>query len=127
MQIAEKWGYIDTTGKIVVQPQFDCAYAFNESGLALVEKDGKIGWIDCTGKFIIEPRYIAVRDVYDKPWDFSFDLAPVGFGSISDCKYGYIDTSGKIVIKPLFNEAIRKGRSLKLCFAVFIGQFWFNC
>jgi len=41
----------------------------------------------------------------DKPCDFSFELAPVGFGSISDCKYGYIDTSGKIVIKPLFNEA----------------------
>jgi len=63
VQIGEKWGYIDTTGKIVVQPQFDCAYAFNESGLALVENDGEIGWIDCTGKFIIEPRYIAVRDV----------------------------------------------------------------
>ena len=31
VQIGEKWGYIDTTGKIVVQPQFDCAYAFNEA------------------------------------------------------------------------------------------------
>ena len=28
VQIAEKWGYIDTTGKIVVQPQFEEADYF---------------------------------------------------------------------------------------------------
>lgn len=28
VQIAEKWGYIDTTGKIVVEPQFEDADCF---------------------------------------------------------------------------------------------------
>ncbi|MBO7125102.1 MAG: WG repeat-containing protein [Bacteroidales bacterium] len=28
VQIGEKWGYIDTTGKIVVQPQFEEADYF---------------------------------------------------------------------------------------------------
>ena len=34
VQVGEKWGYIDMTGKFVVEPQFDEAHAFNEYGLA---------------------------------------------------------------------------------------------
>ncbi|MBK8724336.1 MAG: WG repeat-containing protein [Saprospiraceae bacterium] len=51
-----KWGYIDSTGKIKIQPQFDFAYEFSE-GLANVRSNGYYGFIDSTGKFVIEPKF----------------------------------------------------------------------
>ena len=47
-----KWGYIDTNGEWVVNPQFDWANDFSD-GLALVELNGKYGYIDKTGAFVI--------------------------------------------------------------------------
>ena len=52
----EKWGYIDKTGKIVIQPQFSQAGTFSE-GLATVaiENGTKKNYvmIDKTGKIVI--------------------------------------------------------------------------
>lgn len=46
-----KWGYIDKTGKVVIEPQFDRAAGFSE-GLAFVWIGNKGGWIDKTGNII---------------------------------------------------------------------------
>src|ERR1041384_2177978 len=51
-----KWGYIDATGKLVIQPQYDCTFPFSE-GLAAVCVGNKIGYIDTAGKLIIQPQY----------------------------------------------------------------------
>ncbi len=48
-----KYGYIDKTGKYVINPQFDKAGSFSEE-LAVVEIGGKWVYIDKTGKFIWE-------------------------------------------------------------------------
>jgi len=48
--MGEKWGYIDKTGKIVFEPQFDNAGYFSE-GLAGVRIGKKYGYIDKTGKW----------------------------------------------------------------------------
>lgn len=57
------WGYIDKTGKIVIEPKFHSALCFSE-GLAKVEiintKDPNktlVGFIDKTGNFVIQPQY----------------------------------------------------------------------
>ena len=52
--MARKYGYIDKSGKVVIEPQFDYVRDFSE-GLAVVEKDGKWGVIDKNGKVVIEP------------------------------------------------------------------------
>ena len=54
--MAEKYGYIDKNGKVVIEPQFDYAYPFSE-GLAHVNKDAKYGFIDKSGKVVIEPQF----------------------------------------------------------------------
>ena len=55
-----KYGFIDKSGKVVIEPQFDYAglgiSAFSE-GLAQVKKDGKYGFIDKSGKVVIEPQF----------------------------------------------------------------------
>jgi len=50
----KKYGYIDKTGKIVIEPKFDNAWSFSE-GLARVKIDDKDGYIDKTGKYVWEP------------------------------------------------------------------------
>ncbi len=107
-----KYGYINSKGEMVIQPQFDRANKFN-NGLALVEIEsknmsdipnhydyalGKKGYIDKTGKFVIPPNN------FDFAEDFSEGLAGVSIKEHKEfnSSYGYIDVIGKIVIKPQF-------------------------
>ena len=85
-----KHGFIDPTGKIVIQPEYEEAEPFSE-GLAAVMRNKKWGYLDKTGKIVIEPQ---------------FDLAgpfKEGYGQVTiGTKMGYIDTDGQIVIEPRF-------------------------
>jgi len=45
---AQKWGYCDANGKVIIAPAFDKARSFSE-GLAVVVKDGKAFFIDKQG------------------------------------------------------------------------------
>ncbi len=49
-----KWGYVDRTGKTVVEPQFDYTYGFH-GGLAMVLIDDKFGYINPKGEYIWKP------------------------------------------------------------------------
>ncbi len=51
-----KIGYMNTTGKVVIEPQFDNGLSF-KNGFAVIEQNGKMGFIDETGKTVIEPKY----------------------------------------------------------------------
>jgi hypothetical protein len=76
IQTVYRWGYIDKTGKVVIQPQFDWASPFRE-GLAAVSVHHNVGERDSSGRE--SAKYI--------------------------CKYGYIDKAGKVVIEPTFDSA----------------------
>ena len=93
LQKDNKWGFIDKTGRVVIEPQWDFAWDFSE-GLAYVNKDGKYGFIDKTGKVVIEPQW-------DDAWSFSEGLARVE----KNGKYGFIDKTGKVVIEPQWDSA----------------------
>jgi hypothetical protein len=54
VEINERRGYIDKSGSLIIQPQFDYAQDFN-NGLALVKIKNKIGYIDSSGNFVWEP------------------------------------------------------------------------
>jgi hypothetical protein len=47
-------GFIDKTGKIVIEPQFDLALDF-DSGIASVKVGDRWGYIDTNGKYIWNP------------------------------------------------------------------------
>jgi hypothetical protein len=121
---------IDSFGKIIISPQFDWAYDFQE-GLAQVGIKKKFGFIDRTGKLVISPKF-------DGVWDFQDGLAnvqvgdkkgvinrqgayvlnprrtPPTFASFSEGlaafqenndQWGYMDITGKTVIQPQFSQA----------------------
>ncbi len=94
-----KCGYIDKTGKEVVECKYDDVYSFSE-GMAVVKKDGKYdydwkcGYIDKTGKEVVECKY-------DFASNFSEGMAIVR----KDEKYGFIDKTGKEVVECQYDAA----------------------
>lgn len=120
-----KWGFIDTTGNLVIEAIYDDVGTFSE-GLAAVNFQGLWGYIDKTGNTVIQPRFrsayafhenIARVKPFDYPdhfitrggdvissntWsavdDFSEGLARVESGNT----FGYIDTSGKLILPPVY-------------------------
>ncbi|HZI85818.1 MAG TPA: WG repeat-containing protein, partial [Pyrinomonadaceae bacterium] len=103
IEIKSKHGYIDSSGKIVIRPQFDDAWRFSE-GLAPVLVSDKWGFIDKTGTIVIAPQFFSVMP-------FQEGLAVVGAffksGPINDSvgNYGYIDHTGRFAIAPQFGVA----------------------
>jgi hypothetical protein len=87
------YGYINTKGQFVIQPQLKYTYYFSE-GLAAIENDHRNwGYIDRSGRIVVKPQF-------DQADGFSEGLAAVKINQ----HWGYIDRSGKTVIKPKFDN-----------------------
>ena len=112
IQVKDKWGYVDKSGKIVIAPQFEDVDDFS-GGLAPVkvrseettwcppEPSGsragytmRWGYIDKSGKVVIAPQFE------------SADGFSEGLAAIHQCgKAFFIDQTGKTVIEDNFNYA----------------------
>lgn len=83
-----KWGFIDTTGKLVSNMNYQEVSNFSE-GLAAVKFENKWGFIDYHDKFILP-------NIYSIAFPFVDGLAFVGIAD--ENRYGFIDKSGNWVI-----------------------------
>ncbi len=86
-----RWGYIDATGKVRIEPRFAWAEEFSEGLAAFEGEDGKHGYVDETGRVAVGPKF-------DNWTEFSEGLAAVSV----DFKWGYIDKAGAWAIPPRF-------------------------
>ena len=68
-------GFLDKTGKIVINRQFDSAAEFSE-GLAVVKSGDKYGYIDKTGKTIINPQFSNSRSFTEGLAGVKFEIKP---------------------------------------------------
>ncbi|UPT66437.1 MAG: WG repeat-containing protein [Sphingobacteriales bacterium JAD_PAG50586_3] len=89
------WGFADSTGKMVITPNYDDFEAFVK-GYAPISLNKKQGLIDSTGRVVVEPRY-------DKITAFQGNVAFVKV----DGKWGVIDRSGRELIEPTFTTDYR--------------------
>ncbi len=94
----DKWGYIDTTGNLIIEAKVNYLYAlgdFNKNGLAhICNSDGKCGIIDINGDYVIKPIFDAIGDFSEN------GLAPI----LLNDKCGFIDKNGDIVLEVQFDE-----------------------
>jgi hypothetical protein len=90
-----QWGYMDTSGQIVIPMQYQDGHHFSE-GLAGVKIDGKWGFINREGGMVIEPRFEMVRN-------FKEGRALV---KVAEDSGKYIDRTGKIVIDHPFEYSL---------------------
>jgi hypothetical protein len=96
-----KYGYIDTDGKMIVEPVFDSAWSFsNGMGRILqnvTEKDSKLyGFVDHKGRLAIPPQYILAHD-------FREELAGFAVQKGEKLMMGFIDKSGQVAVTPTFS------------------------
>ena len=91
----EKWGFVDKTGKIKVNPQFSNTRNFSNGKCAVANSNGKWGYIDNEGKILINYQF-------DEAKDFVGDKAIV----VSGEKSGLIDDQGKYIINPQYSNMI---------------------
>jgi len=89
-----KYGSINHSGAIVIQPMFDKNFEFSDE-LASVSVNDKYGFIDKKGNWVIQP-------MFDSAHNFSDGLASV---RVND-KCGFIDKKGNWVIQPMFVQAM---------------------
>ena len=119
------WGYVDKTGRLVIQTQFVKAEPF-KSGLAAVQHVDKWGFIDSNGSWIIGPQFEDVANFseglagvckinwgfIDKTGRYAFESRFEEVGRFSEGltaarqkgKWGFIDKTGSWVIKPQFKD-----------------------
>lgn len=96
VNVGGKYGYIDKTGRFVINPQFISAKNFSD-GLAMIYENHLHGYIDRTGKMVIKPKFMFAED-------FSEGLAAVSLkdGTEATQKYFYINKNGDMVSDSLF-------------------------
>ncbi len=93
-----RYGYMDTTGRVLITTQFKDAQSFSE-GLAAVEVDGKWGYIDRNGQMMIQPQFLRARP-------FANGRALV---EVSPDSWRYIDRNGKVAIDIVIKWSIYAG------------------
>lgn len=104
VQIKGKYGFIDNTGKIIVNPIYEDAQDFKEGLAAVAKKDEKKdevlwGYIDKTGAVKINFQFVKDKDKFCEPGSFRDGLA---FTSSDGKQWGCIDKEGKYQINPQF-------------------------
>lgn len=120
------YGYINTKGDYVIEPQFKEAESFSGK-LAAAIQDKKWGFINNSGKWVIQPEYDKVKEfnsgyalvfkngtwnyidssnnilstpVPEKYYDFNEDGVALFRG---DKKIGLLGTDGKLIIEPTYD------------------------
>ena len=78
-----KYGFVDHSGKMVIEPVFDLALAFEDGVALVVTEEGKSGFIDTDGHYIIEPQF-------DEAEFFCEGVAPVK----KEDRWRFIDRNG---------------------------------
>jgi hypothetical protein len=101
--VGDKWGFIDTSGTMVIEPQFDSPAGYRSpdfylrtengfhEGLAAVALDHKVGYIDKTGAFVVAPQY-----TYGGRFLGGFAYVATEAAKVP---YGLIDTTGRVVYR----------------------------
>ncbi len=93
VKVNGKYGYMQRSGKLTIEPDFDEVGRFHE-GLAYAVVRERCGYIDTSGTFVIRAQSEACGD-------FSEGLARVK----RDGKWGFLDTTGKLTIAAKYDDA----------------------
>lgn len=127
------WGYIDNSGKFVIEPKYENALEFSNEGIAQVYNNNAIGVINDKGQEIIPTRYKEIAELkngYIRAFDgevnhvfnkegklqFSGQYAYIGpfndglfsvakFNDAGDVLMGYVNKSGEDIVEPQYMRA----------------------
>lgn len=93
------WGYIDLSGRLVIECSYSEAAPFNEEGTAIVKSQEGYRIIDRSGEMMKALQYETAYA--DNEW----------IRIMQDNKWGWCDKEGKVVIRPIFDDCRPFGQS----------------
>ena len=94
------YGYMDTTGTVVIDAKYTAASDFNKDGTAYVSTgDGKYALIDKTGK---ELETYEIDKKYNNPYYIQDGY--LLYSNADSFKYGVINMKGEEIFKPIYSE-----------------------
>jgi hypothetical protein len=116
VQVGKKWGFIDSAGKIIIEPQFDHANSFSEdlAHVQLYREKYYSGYIDKNGKWVIRPIWVGGGDFVNGKAKVDADVKDdKGNDRYTECFYinktgkklGEVDCSGWMRRKDIFDDA----------------------
>lgn len=95
----ERWGFVDRTGRLVINPQFEWVGGFSE-GFAPFCPSGcddvstkRVGFIDKRGNVIVAAQFTSAEGFWD-------GISQVTIGRGNDRRVGYINQKGEYVLVP---------------------------
>lgn len=95
-----KWGYMDESGKVMIEPKFTGTQSFIE-GKAIVNVDNNYGLIDTQGNYIIKPNYNSL--LYLGENRFALGKSPDPENPYLFPKYAIADSSGQLYTGFIYN------------------------
>ncbi len=87
----DRWGFIDTTGKVVIPFDFQRAGQFS-GGVARVLQDGHWGYVNKAGQLVIPPQFEWVGDFCD-------GIAEVWLKGAEGPEIAFIDLQGRVIVR----------------------------
>ena len=100
VEVGAQYGYIDGSGTLAIETQFDYAYPFSE-GLASVRLNQDRGYIDYFGELVIN-----LGEFNGSLGDFTDGLAQITYfdrpGALTH--YGFMNQAGEFVIEPIYSQ-----------------------
>jgi hypothetical protein len=95
ISIGGRYGYIDISGSVVVEPRFAAAGPFHEGFAAVRDEAGRTGYIRPDGTWAIEPLW------FEEAHPFAAGRARVRLNG----HYGFLDATGRFAIPPRYLRA----------------------
>lgn len=107
-----KWGYMDTSGVIVIPCQYDTAFPFaSDSGWALVSKSDRVFYINMSGEEVFDVTDVdytitLFQDGLFLATKSSLSADSMGYPFSADrFKYGFVNECGEIIIPIEYRNA----------------------
>lgn len=94
VKVNNQYGFINTQGRMVLEPSYQSAYAFSE-GLAAVRQSNRWIFIDIEGETLIDGK-----GTFQELRPFKDGLAPVRIQN----RWGFLNKRGEISINPKFRS-----------------------
>lgn len=88
----QRWGFADTTGRVVITPQYDKVLGFR-NGFSIVNKENKSGIINKQGTIVVEPIY-----------DVIVQRTQGGYFARQAEYRGIFSDQGKWLIEPIYED-----------------------
>ncbi len=93
------WGYINTEGKVVIEPVYEWAQAFSGDKALVKIKEDRFGLINKEGKLLKEIDTKMAKELSEGIFVFS------RADSEGRDKFGYMDLDGKLLLDAVYSEA----------------------